>query len=122
MTKENIIGALAVLAFIGVVFLLATRTPATDFGAATAPTSMLIEGYVPVVQYNGGIKTALPIAMTSAATTTLFVKSTATAQGWCTEFNATSTNTLVNMVFAASSTAPSTVGGLIPVITYGACN
>ncbi len=57
---------------------------------------------------------------TTATSTAVFTSSSGT-QGFCLQFNATSTNTLLNMTFAASTTAQTTVG-VAPIVRYGACN
>lgn len=118
--KENISLAVAAVAILLAVVTWFHLPVSPSVGAATTPGGMLLEQYTPVVQYNGGIKTALPVALSSSATTTLFVKSSSTSQGWCTEFNATGTVTVENMTFAAT-TGPSSFG-ILPVVGYGACN
>lgn len=60
------------------------------------------------------------IAVTGTATTSLSLLSTSATKGACIPFNATSTNTLLNLTFAASTTAATTVG-VAPIIRYGAC-
>lgn len=119
MTKENIALVIALIALVLGGWNVSEKM---SFGAATAPTGMLIEQYVPVVQYNGGIKTALPISILATGTTTEFKKSSSSTQGWCTEFNATSTNTVLNLTFTASSTAPTNGSGVIATVNYGVCN
>lgn len=119
--KENIIGAIAVLALILSGWaVLSPNEPSS--GAATAPTGMLLEQYVPVVQYNGGIKTALPISMLASGTSTMFMKSSSATQGFCMEFNATSSGQVDNLTFAATSSNVTTSTTIIPVVSTGACN
>lgn len=62
------------------------------------------------------------ITASSAATTTIKALSTHATRGFCLQFNATSTNTLLNMTFLASTTAPTNGSGVIPTVNYGACN
>lgn len=66
------------------------------------------------------VTTAGGFFMNSTATTTLSLLSSSTTQGVCIPFNATSTNTLLNLSFGATSTA--TTVGVEPIIRYGACN
>lgn len=65
------------------------------------------------------VTTAGGLFVRSAATTTFSTLSTSATQGFCQPFNATSTNTLLNLTYGASSSA-STVG-IVPIIKYGAC-
>lgn len=58
--------------------------------------------------------------LTSTGTTTLQLLSTSATKGTCIPFNATSTNTLLNLSFGATSSA--TTVGVEPIIRYGACN
>lgn len=60
-------------------------------------------------------------SQTTTGTSTTFIKTSSATKGWCAEFHATSSNTLLNMTFAASSTDISTVG-VSPIVRYGACN
>lgn len=61
------------------------------------------------------------VSVTSTGTTTASFLSTSATKGFCMSFNATSTNTLLNLTYAASSTAYTTVG-VAPIIRFGACN
>ena len=61
------------------------------------------------------------VTLSTAATTTIVALSSSATKGLCLQFNATSTNTLLNMTFAASTTSV-WVGGVAPIISYGACN
>lgn len=63
--------------------------------------------------FTGGI-------FSSSATTSVSLLSTSATQGVCLPVNPTSTATLMNLTFAATTTGQSTVG-VIPVLRYGAC-
>lgn len=121
-----------VIAIVGV-FTPVVKQVASQFGATSycgdSQTTCL-----PSMQFTGNQNTSVPsiqtdagiVLFSSAATTTTKFYSTSSTKGWCTELNATSTNTLLNMTFRATSTA-ATVGnifpsGIVPVISYGACN
>lgn len=68
----------------------------------------------------GAVTSTGNLTVTTTGTTTAKFLSTSTTKGYCQQFHATSSATLLNQTYAASSTA-STVG-VIPVIRYGACN
>lgn len=59
------------------------------------------------------------ISQTTTGTSTMYMLSSSATSGFCLELNATSTNTIVNMTFMASST--NSTAGLIPAVRYGAC-
>ena len=137
LTKTIAIVALLTSFVVGLVVLTKTTNMNGGFGATSAG-GLLAENYLPFVLYNGGYNSAKDISTTAglyggtlettgnvsvstSGTTTLSLLSTSATKGLCIPLNATSTNTLLNMTFAASSTAVTTVG-VIPVIRYGACN
>lgn len=60
------------------------------------------------------------LSITSTGTTTPSFTSSSATQGVCMQFNATSTNTLLNLTFAATTTQ-SQASGVGPVVKYGAC-
>lgn len=64
---------------------------------------------------------AVTLSSTAAATTTIKALSGSATQGFCLQFNATSSNTLLNMTFAATTTLTQ-ASGVGPVVKYGACN
>jgi len=66
------------------------------------------------VDANGNIATA------GSGTTTVGVTTTSTTKGVCFNLIATSSATAINMTFAASTTAASTVG-IAPILRYGVC-
>ena len=59
-------------------------------------------------------------SLTSTGTTTLSLLSSSATKGACIPFNATSTNTLLNLTFGATTSA--TTVGVEPIIRYGACS
>ena len=81
-------------------------------GAMYASSTLQVSG----LQTNYG-----NLTLNTTATTTVSLLSSSASKGTCFQFNATSTNTVLNMTFAASTTAWTTVG-VAPIISYGACN
>lgn len=92
-----------------------------SFGAAG---NLFIENYVPVVRYNGGINTALPVTFGSTlnvtATTTLADTVAFTNPALCFNFFATSSATQLHMTASTTGVLPN---GAAAVLTadYGAC-
>lgn len=60
------------------------------------------------------------IAVAGTGTTSLSLTSSSATKGACIPFNATSSATLLNLTFAASTTAVTTAG-VAPIIRFGAC-
>lgn len=139
--KKIVIAVMVVVAAIAIGYFAGSRQFGLRFGAIN------IENYNPAIMANGYISEK-PITLSGAsgdittgddltvtddatvsgglltvnstATSSIYAKSSSATQGFCLEFNASSTNTLLNMTFSASSSA-STVG-IVPIIRYGACN
>lgn len=60
------------------------------------------------------------LSVTGTGTSTVAVTTTSTTKGVCFNLIATSSATAINMTFAASTTAASTVG-IAPILRYGVC-
>lgn len=103
--------------------LYASSTLEVD-GAITGLTTITATGAVTASNLYASSTVEIDGAITasSAATTTIKAVSTHATRGFCLQFNATSTNTLLNMTFMASTTAPTQGSGVIPTVNYGACN
>lgn len=61
------------------------------------------------------------VTLTTTATTSIVALSTSATKGFCLKFNATSSATVLNMTFMASTTLTQ-ASGVVPVVAYGACN
>lgn len=127
---------------------LATFVNATTTGPVTVGGDLMVNGYATTTATNGNIATQGTLAVTGASTltgkvtfayasstgsisqsavgtSTLYMLSSTPGKGFCMQFNATSSATVLNMTFLASSTASVTnifYAGVVPVIAYGACN
>lgn len=139
-----------VIAVVALFYAPVTLRRSNGLTPVGATSGMLAENYIPYVLLNSGYKSAKDITttgvltsatlavtstsaftgvatfsaspiVTTTATTSLSLLSTSSTKGVCIPFNATSTNTALNLTFAASTTAVSTAG-VTPVISYGACN
>lgn len=138
MNKTTIIGIVVGL-MIGLIIGLmivpnSHSTKGLSFGSTSCGSITCLSGGLRLVNDAGGdfesdvasvfgstITGSGNLSITTTGTTTASFLSTSTTKGFCLAFNATSTNTLLNMTFAASSTAVS-AKGVTPIITFGACN
>lgn len=139
--KENIIGAMAVIALIGVIWLATTKGPSlvsngsSNLGA-TAATGMLAENYIPFVLYNNGYNSAKDVATTGGlygatiTSTGTFTQTTAnaattTAALGCIQTTATSTATPIRFVIGSTVQSTSTYQGTVSqgevAWQYGTC-
>jgi len=82
---------------------------------------ILVDGNQPVTSLGGFTRFDEITLGDVTGTTTLRFISTSTTQGACIQFNATSSETTLNLTFAASSTAITTEG-VTTVTRYGVCN
>ncbi len=137
MKNQKVIIGISVVALIlaGIAFYR-TNGVSMDLTQATPGTSLLIENYVPVVKYNGGIYSELPMQTTSDITavtingttfagttltgTTLALTGSSTIGTALNATNATSTLSDVTMGSAATTTlkiqsTSSTKGGCVQV-------
>lgn len=136
---------LLLLAIINTAAWMFPQPPKAVSVAGNGTGSMAAEDYNPYIMYNGGYYSQKPIettsnltvggtfgltgaatfnstiTQTSAGTTTAKGLSTSATKGFCFEFNATSTNQLLNLTFQGTTTA-SSPKGVIPVVQFGACN
>lgn len=92
----------------------------TDFDATNFSKLTASNGFSVGTSQQFVVSSAGAVTNTSTGTTTVGVTTTSTTKGICFNVNATSSNTAVNMTFAASTTAISTVG-IVPVLRYGTC-
>lgn len=116
MKKDTIALGLAVIAVvIAIIANLGGGAPALK------GTTNFDDLVVASVSTSGTVTALGAISETNSGTSTLNMKSTSATKGWCTEFHATSSNTLLNLTWAASTTAVTTVG-VAPIVRYGACN
>lgn len=113
MTKNIIIGVLAVL-----VLVFGFQAFSGGVGGTTNFNDLSID----TLAVAGTITSTGTITNTSTGTSTLFMKSTSAVKGACTEFNATSSATVLNLTYAASTTISQSTVGVIPVIKYGVCS
>lgn len=127
MNKLNVIFVVVALV-IGLMVGYGLHGSSQSFGATSCGSITCLSGGLRLVTGNGGdFENDLPTVLnatttfTTAATTTTLFLSTA-SKGWCSQFNATSSATVLNMTFAATSSAVTTGTGVIPVVAYGACN
>jgi hypothetical protein len=132
--NTNIVAS--VLAAIALIISIWGAFPTQEnFGRASGPQHLQAESFMQglaagardqfSVSNAGALSSSAAVALTStfsqitSGTTTAKFQSTSSSKGACFELNATSTNTKINITYAASSTA-STVG-VIQVVRYGAC-
>lgn len=91
----------------------------------------LIENYMPLIRYNGGLKTALPVAASSTlqvtGKTTAYATTTVdnglnlfNTAGFCVNFYATSSATELHLVASTTGTLPHGAAAAITA-NYGAC-
>jgi len=114
LNKTNIAIVLAIIAIlVGVTALVGGNQSKLGASGTRFPHGLAVG--------TADVTTAGGFFMKSAATTTLSILSTSSTQGICIPFNATSTNTLLNLTFRASTTAVS-AAGVTPQINYGACS
>jgi len=116
--------AALVAVVLGAMALVGVNNQSEFFGASGSrfPNGISANNTSPVAGEVRGTTASLTGRMsvlTTGTTTTSFRSSSAT-QGYCVEFNATSSDTVLNRTYAASTT-PSTAG-VISVVRYGACN
>lgn len=90
-------------------------------GLKAGKTNQFVIDNTGTLTASGALVTTGSITATNSGTSTLNMKSTSTTKGFCTEFNATSSATVLNLTYAASTTA-STAVGIAPIVRYGACN
>ena len=152
MNKKTLtIAALVVVAVIVafVIGRLSAPKPEITASGSTPTSTQLIEDYVPIVKYNGGLHTALPIQTTSDFTASAATfsstltgtsatlsgditqstsnTSTTTFAGGCIQTTATSTDTPVRFVLQATTTIGNSVQGssatnnFVVLAQYGSC-
>lgn len=96
-------------------------------GISVGTTGQFAVSKAGVVSTTGAISTsgavstsAGSLSVTGTGTSTVAVTTTSTTKGVCFNLIATSSATAINMTFAASTTAASTVG-IVPILRYGVC-
>jgi len=97
-----------------------TQITASD-GLAVGTSQQFQVSSAGVVSSSGALgTTAGSLSVTGTGTSTVAVTTTSTTKGVCFNLIATSSATAINMTFAASTTAASTVG-IAPILRYGVC-
>ena len=122
MNKNIALGVLGLLALVfgGLFFTKSGEAPVSYGGMPFVERQDFQQGLTSGTRSQFTVNNAGRMSVLTTGTTTTIFKSSSATQGYCVEFNATSSNTVLNRTYAASST-PSTAG-IISVVRYGACN
>lgn len=122
MNKINIALGVAFLALVvGFIGLYQPANPAS-FGAGASPTNCADNTCLTSLSVQGTMAISGTLSHTTTGTTTNIETSSSATQGFCQQFNATSSNTLLNITYAATSTTMTQASGVSGVIRYGACS